>query len=117
MTKSTPNSAASCAENCQWIAGKARVGVEQLTEKFNQHPRQTGQNWGQHYVESLLFSLRAFGAGAVLFIHAIFPFVFPTLGDETIQNLNASIIAKRQRRRPVPAHQHPLAQSVHEEDL
>ena len=96
-----------CRDNCQ-------QAYEYVKRQLTEHPNQVNQTWAQHCRDALSYSGRALAAGGALFLHAIFPCLFQRWGGKQIEQLHT--IIQEKRREHDPNLNHPLVQSVHEDD-
>jgi hypothetical protein len=62
---------------------------------FLDHPESVGETYFEHMGVASRFGLRMIAGGLGCTIHALLPFLFKTRGSDTVQALNAELVAKR----------------------
>jgi hypothetical protein len=62
---------------------------------FLDHPASVGESYLEHMGVASRFGFRMIGGGMGCAIHAVLPFLFKTRGSDTVQALNAELVAKR----------------------
>ncbi len=62
---------------------------------FFDHPASVGESYFEHMGVASRFGFRMIGGGLGCAIHAFLPFLFKTRGSDTVQALNAELVAKR----------------------
>lgn len=75
---------------------------------FTEHPESVGETYGEHLVHASYFGSRMILAGLACMLHALLPFLCVRTASQTIEELNARMLA----RRLAPKH-HPLASELH----
>ena len=88
-----------------------------LSTLFRAHPESVGENYRQHLVQALKFSL-TMGAGCIVCcVHALLPFLFEKTGSRLIEKLHTEMVTHRDRRAIKPQEPagelHPVDQSNH----
>ena len=70
-----------------------------LQKIFLDHPQTMNENYLQHFMVAMSFSLRLAYASIVCLVHAILPCLFTTTGSQMIDTLHDEMVANRSRRR------------------
>ena len=68
-----------------------------LARKFNDHPATVGENYGQHFVSAMGFSLTLLRAAFFCAVHAVLPFCCAKTGSVAITELHDRMVANRSR--------------------
>ena len=71
--------------------------ISPILDKFQQHPSDVGETYGEHFLNALGFALRLFVAAGACLVHAIFPFFFTSTGSTTVNNLYSRMVQHRSR--------------------
>lgn len=66
-----------------------------MLERFSDHPHAVGETYGQHLGTAWTFAFTLLGAGLAALAHGVAPFLFEHTASETVQRLNARMIARR----------------------
>ncbi len=76
-----------------------------LKAKFTEHPATVGENYGEHFVSAMSFSLAMLRAAFFCAVHAVFPFLFVKTGSECITELHDRMVTHRSKvdAKPAPA--------------
>jgi len=69
--------------------------IKKLHQLFTAHPHKVGESYFQHCLTAMRFSFQTLYIAIVLFIHALFPFLFETKGSNKILQL-ANTMKSRQ---------------------
>ena len=69
--------------------------VSPISDKFQQHPRDVGETYWEHFRHALWFASRLFVAFGACLVHAIVPFLFTSTGSEIISNLYSKMVQNR----------------------
>ena len=69
--------------------------VSPISDKFQQHPRDVGETYWEHFRHALWFASRLFVAFGACLVHAIVPFLFTSTGSEIITNLYSKMVQNR----------------------
>jgi len=69
--------------------------ADELVSLFTDHPEAANQTYFEHLKHAWYFSYQAKKAGAMFFLHGLFPFWFEFSGSDLIKNLNDELQAKR----------------------
>lgn len=70
---------------------KVTVVLNQITDKFQEHPKENEQSYMQHFWNSSYFSLCSLVCSVVFMLHAIFPFLFEKTGGNLVYHLEQQI--------------------------
>ncbi len=68
------------------------MGMQKL---FTEHPESVGETYGEHLVHASYFGSRMILAGLACMLHALLPFLCVRTGSQTIEELNAKMLARR----------------------
>ena len=68
-----------------------------LQRLFTEHPESVGETYGEHLLRAWCFGGRMVVAGIACMMHALLPFVFVRTGSQAIEELNARMLATKQR--------------------
>jgi hypothetical protein len=68
-----------------------------LVKKFNDHPETVGENYGQHFVSAMGFSLTMLRAAFSCAVHAVLPFCCEKKGSAAITELHDRMVTNRSR--------------------
>jgi hypothetical protein len=68
-----------------------------LKAKFTDHPATVGENYGEHFVSAIGFSVSMLKAAFCCGVHAILPFAFEKTGSECITALYDRMVTNRSR--------------------
>ena len=71
--------------------------VSPITDKFQQHPRDVGETYWEHFCHALGFASRLFVAAGACFVHAIVPFLFTSTGSTIVSNLYLKMVQGRSK--------------------
>jgi hypothetical protein len=66
-----------------------------LANKFNDHPATVGENYGQHFVSAMGFSLALLRAAFFCAVHAVLPFCCEKTGSKAITELHDRMVTNR----------------------
>ena len=66
---------------------------------FLDHPASVGESYRQHFGVATRFGWRLTRGGLGCMIHGALPFLFKTSGSDTVRELHAELVAKRQAAR------------------
>lgn len=61
---------------------------------FNRHLNETGENYFEHFLFGFTTAMWLTMAGIILFLHSIFPFIFPTTASKHVKKIN-EVMQKR----------------------
>lgn len=70
-----------------------------LRALFVDHPASVGESYAQHLRVATRFGWRLTRGGLACMIHGALPFLFRTSGSDTVRDLHAQLVAKRQAAR------------------
>ena len=70
---------------------KVKSVLDQVAEKFQEHPKDKGQTYLAHFWNSTYFGMCSFVCSVVFLLHAIFPFMFEKTGGNLIFHLEKQI--------------------------
>ncbi len=62
---------------------------------FTDHPASLGESYAEHCGVAARFGWRLTRGGLGCMIHAVLPFVCKTSGSDTVRDLHAELVAKR----------------------
>ena len=68
-----------------------------LKSKFTDHTATVGENYGEHFVSAMGFSMSMLQAAFCCGAHAILPFAFEKAGSESITALYDRMVTNRSR--------------------
>ena len=71
--------------------------VSPITDKFQQHPRDVGETYREHFRHALGFASRLFVAAGACLVHAIAPFLFTSTGSTIVSNLYLKMVQGRSK--------------------
>lgn len=71
-----------------------------LARLFTEHPRSVGENYGEHALVALSFSLRMLVGSLACLVHAAIPGLFTRTGSAIITSLHHDMVLHRQRKSP-----------------
>ena len=69
--------------------------ISPITDKFQQHPRDVGETYWEHFCHALGFASRLFVASGACIVHAIVPFLFTSTGSTIVSNLYSKMVQNR----------------------
>jgi hypothetical protein len=69
------------------IREKLNLVSNTIVDKFNEHPKQNGQSYQKHFMNSMYFGLCSMVCALIFFLHAIFPFLFEKTGGNVVKHL------------------------------
>lgn len=69
-----------------------------MKKLFTDHPASVGENYLQHLLAALSFSLGLFVAAMVCLVHALLPFLFVKTGSRRITALYQKMVTNRDSR-------------------
>jgi hypothetical protein len=61
---------------------------------LTRHLKETGENYFEHFLFGFSIAMWLTMAGFILFIHSIFPFIFPTTASKHVKKIN-EVMQKR----------------------
>lgn len=70
-----------------------------LRALFTDHPASVGESYLQHLGVATRFGWRLTRGGVACMLHGALPFLFKTAGSDTVRDLHAELVAKRQAAR------------------
>jgi hypothetical protein len=76
-----------------------------LQRLFTEHPESVGETYGEHLVRASCFGGRMVAAGLACVLYALLPFIFVRTASQTLEELNARMLATR---RPAAISQAPV---------
>jgi len=65
---------------------------------FTDHPASVGENYLEHLLAAMCFSLELLIAALVCLVHALLPFLFVKTGSRRITSLYEKMVTNRDRR-------------------
>ena len=69
-----------------------------MKKLFNDHPASVGENYLQHLITALSFSVELLLAALACLVHALLPFLFVKTGSQRIISLYEKMVSHRDRR-------------------
>ena len=69
--------------------------ISPIFDKFQQHPREVGEAYWEHFRHALWFASRLFVAFGACLIHAIVPFLFISTGSTIVSKLYSKMVQNR----------------------
>ena len=71
--------------------------ISPVFDKFQQHPRDVGETYWEHFCHALWFASRLFVASGACIVHAIVPFLFTSTGSTIVSNLYLKMVQGRSK--------------------
>ena len=72
-----------------------------MKKLFTDHPASVGENYLEHLVAAMSFSLELLIAALVCLVHALLPFLFVKTGSQRITGLYQKMVTHRDKRETV----------------
>jgi len=74
-----------------------------MKKLFTDHPASVGENYLEHLMAAMSFSLELLCAALACLVHALLPFLFVKTGSQRITTLHEKMVTNRDRRSGLPA--------------
>ncbi len=74
-----------------------------LDRVFLAHPRDVGENYGEHFMAAARFGLILIGAGLACLLHAVLPAVCLTTASRIVRKLHDQLVINRRHNLPETA--------------
>ena len=71
--------------------------ISPVFDKIQQHPRDVGETYWEHFRHALGFASRFFVAAGACLVHAIVPFLFTSTGSTIVSNLYLKMVQGRSK--------------------
>ncbi|HYD78922.1 MAG TPA: DUF6356 family protein [Paucimonas sp.] len=71
--------------------------MKKFLAPFTEHPASVGEGYFTHMAMATGFGIRMIACGLACLIHAVLPFLFVTVGRDTITRLHDKMVVNRSR--------------------